>query len=662
MAPSLLVFALSGALLLWHAGPSAALSDGGELSAAAAQLDVAHPTGFAVDLVLARALMLLPLGDLAHRANLCVALEGALALALLSSVLERLLRERGALTPRAAWLLALLPLALCASPTVLRGATAMEVYASSLAVSAGALALALACEERPWGLALLGALGGLSVGMHTNARLSSFLCALAVGLSLRGARARLAASLRVAVLGLGGAAVALYLPAASRAQRYLDWGDPETPAALWRHLTGARIREAFSGRMLVAWRVPEDLARALRVTREDLGLPLLLLAAGGALLALRQRGARLVLALGLADLAYAVLLNPMGIADRQVLFVFEGCACVLAGLAVERAASALGARAGERTAELTTGLAALFLLASSAARFDARAAARADSWTSAELFGGGGALASVPLRGVLLCEGDNLCGGVAYAQSVEGERPDVSALPRQHARYATVWRRLRAEALGAPVPEVSASPEGTLGLRRLRALLRAYGPRVRWEPGDRAEARVLRVRLALAEVPVLQRVTPDGDPRGSTAEAMTAWLLARVSEGNGARRAAAPVLVSAGLTLAAARGVDAAEPLWRAALGLDPESPGALTDLAVVAAAHERYAEAEALLRAALRSDPDREVAWSNLALYARARGDEAEAQRAEDRARARGLRVAPREGAGVTGSPGGAMPPRRDE
>ena len=67
---------------LWftlRAAPSVAFRDAGELTAASFLLDVAHPTGFPADVLLVRLAMLVPLGDLALRANLAVASLMALA-------------------------------------------------------------------------------------------------------------------------------------------------------------------------------------------------------------------------------------------------------------------------------------------------------------------------------------------------------------------------------------------------------------------------------------------------------------------------------------------------------------------------------------------------------------------------------------------------------
>ena len=49
---------------------------------------------------------------------------------------------------------------------------------------------------------------------------------------------------------------------------------------------------------------------------------------------------------------------------------------------------------------------------------------------------------------MVLCASDDLCGGALYAQHVEGERPDVTVLPRQHLAHPWTWRRIEARRLG----------------------------------------------------------------------------------------------------------------------------------------------------------------------------------------------------------------------
>ena len=85
--------ALAALVLGCFALPDVGFRDAGELGTAAFGLGVAHPTGFAVDLLLLRAASLLPLGNIAFRQNLCVALTAGLALGLLAGVAAVVLGE-----------------------------------------------------------------------------------------------------------------------------------------------------------------------------------------------------------------------------------------------------------------------------------------------------------------------------------------------------------------------------------------------------------------------------------------------------------------------------------------------------------------------------------------------------------------------------------------
>ncbi|MDB4927896.1 MAG: hypothetical protein JWM10_380, partial [Myxococcaceae bacterium] len=156
---------------LWftlHAAPSVAYRDAGELTAAAFLLDVPHPTGFPVDMLLVRLAMLAPVGDVAFRANLAVGLLTALACGCAAALTHRLLPPLADATRLA--LSALPAAALMASSTVLRAATAMEVYAGSLLLTLAALLLAADDGPAPARRRLAAVALGLSLAMHVTAR------------------------------------------------------------------------------------------------------------------------------------------------------------------------------------------------------------------------------------------------------------------------------------------------------------------------------------------------------------------------------------------------------------------------------------------------------------------------------------------------------------
>ncbi len=634
--PGLVGGALAAVALALGAAPSVTDRDAGELASAAFLLDVPHPTGFPLDMAALRLAELAPVGDVAFRANLAVGALTALACGLVTRVAWALCAS----VPRPwRWPAALLPaVALVASPTVLRAATAVEVYASSLAAAALALWLVLsdpapgAEGPRRRGAALL---AGATLALHTSARPAAAL-ALAILITrsvpwARGGRAVAAVlgrrALASVALGLCGLAAVGYLPVAARRGGPIDWGDPETPAGVWRHLTAALIREAYAPRMMVPWRIPEDLRRAAGILVEDLGMPLLLAAAAGALVATRDRAARLLLAVTAVDLTYSVAVNPMGMSDRQTLFMTELGAVLLAGCAVGALARW---RAGR--APVLAGVLAAALGLAAVARCDRGWAGAADGWSAGEILGGAGALGAVPARAVVLCASDDLCGGAFYAQWIEGERPDVTVLPRQHLADTATWRRLSAQRFGAPAPVPVGA--GDLRQRRLRALVRAAGERLRWEAPEPDDARWLGLQPGSGETPVL--ATTAG-PVTAVDLGASPWVSARMPGASGAGARWVGAMVVFGAARRAARvGMDRAVPLWTWVVATDPRHAPAYTNLGVAAARAGHLGEAVALTRRALAIDPERSMAWRNLAEFLSATGDPAGAAAARSEARRR--------------------------
>src|SRR3954468_23638700 len=71
------VFVAAFALFVACAAPGLYLRDAGELTTAAFTLGVAHPTGFALWALLAKAATLVPVGEVATRVSFFSALAGA---------------------------------------------------------------------------------------------------------------------------------------------------------------------------------------------------------------------------------------------------------------------------------------------------------------------------------------------------------------------------------------------------------------------------------------------------------------------------------------------------------------------------------------------------------------------------------------------------------
>jgi tetratricopeptide (TPR) repeat protein len=237
----------------------------------------------------------------------------------------------------------------------------------------------------------------------------------------------------------------------------LDWGHPRTAAALVDHLDAGRIRRSFHAEMLTS-----DTA-ALRAHAEavaaqaegDLGALALLAAGGGVVWLFARRGRRaagaFLLAVAVGDVAYAVWLNPMGIADRQTGVPLALALAALAGVGVAAGARVLGRAAPYGAAALVVLLGAQPLLGGARAKLAGRDDEAARAWAEA-------ALAAAPPSALALARSDSMAAALFWLTLAEPVRPDVAALARQH-----LWDRERTLAvLGEPVSERSRRDEATL--------------------------------------------------------------------------------------------------------------------------------------------------------------------------------------------------------
>jgi hypothetical protein len=446
-------------VFVWWAAPGMYWSDSQELGAAAVRLGVPHPTGFPLFVLAGRIAAWLPLGELAFRVHLASALAAAVAVGAIARLVVALAGDDAA---GAAGAVAA-ALVLGAGMTFFRQATVTEVYAGA----AAGLALALVAATRlaggagaEIGLPLAFGAGLSATGLHASFRLLAAvpLVALYLVRLRRGARWPVVAP---ALVALGAAGVALYLPLRSARVPELDWGHPRTAVALVEHLDAARIRRAFAGQMFAATAGPAR--RIAAQTEADLGTLALVAAAGGALaLAARRGGARrgalaFLLVVALGDVAYAIWINPMGIADRQTGVPLALALAALAGVGV-----AAGARPFGRAAPFSAGALALVIavqpiLGGATAKQAGRATEAPRGWAEA-------ALAGAPPGAVVWTQSDSLTAGLFWLTLAEPVRPDVAVLARQHAwdvarsaavlgggaRRAVLWE-LGGDAQPAPV-------------------------------------------------------------------------------------------------------------------------------------------------------------------------------------------------------------------
>jgi hypothetical protein len=623
--------------------------DAGELTTAAVLLGVPHETGFPLYCLLVKGASLLPIGEIAWRANLVSAACGALAASCLALLVRAALASVGAAAGIGIVAGGAAAALFCATGVVFHASIAAEVYAPTTA----ALALGLRCFQRTMvdradradrhggegdrraGL-LLFFLVGLSLSLHTSLRL---LCVPAAIFTLRqvgqAGRASPAKSLRavaafagLALLGLGAPLlIVAYLPLRAGHGDLGQFGDPGDLTGLLRHLSAARIRAAFADRILT-----RDLAVLGKDLREFCGLivgqvgtPALLLAAIG-LGRLCSRAASRPMALCLASLIlgdslYAAWINPMGIADWQVGTPTALALTALTGVGV--GAAALRAGRGPWPWVMAVALALIAVLPAAVRDAPIKLGGRA---AGASRFARR-ALAKVPPRGLLLPISDDLAAAARYEQGVAGERPDVAVVVRQLAWDPTYLSRAIPDPGWLSPADLAAfarMPEG----QRARAAPALLGhvvsrapARVAWEPHPSDPPP--RGLLAWPDVPVftLQDGRPGWslpDPAGLTGEVAALLAEPRDWAGDpllrawGARtlvRAAEPYLLA---------GDSRAAPLIDHALRLAPGFDSAWIAAGVLRAQAGDLRGALDAVGQVLARDPAHPVATRNAALYRR--------------------------------------------
>lgn len=576
------------------AAPGLTWLDGGELAAASAELGVAHPPGFPLFSVLCKGVMLaLPVGDVAFRGNVASGLLAAAAAVMVVAAARAWGASRGAAVAGAGLF--------AVTPVVVLHATTVEVYAGAGLWTAALLWGVARARDDGRAALTVGLLSGLAAGHHAELRLLVGVALVAGGwvwwrAGEGGAARRVAVG--AAVLAGLGALVVVYLPVRAAGEPWRNWGDPSSVGALWDHLMGARIRAAYAAQFGHV----EGASVRLWAEQWVAGAPVLCAAGLWGLWRL-ARGARLgwtVAAVAAVDAVYSVALNPMGLADMQNGVVGAVALAVGAAAAFDGAGRALATRGSGRIGPVlgVAGVAAGALWA--APRWELYTDDRGLPAVVAEV---GDAL---PPEALAAVASDNLAAGLAYAQVVEGLRPDLAVVVRQHVGYASsvgpVARRL-------PTALSGWSPGAGLG-----ALERLGGPwPVGWEGASELDAEG-RPGGLLPRFPLLVR----------GAQAVDRPLVAPLELGRQGRRAWASWLSDRG-RFELRQGRPAAR-WFEAARVLEPERGLRWNNLATALAGERRYAEARAAAEEAVARAPDDALARLNLARYALHAGDAARA------------------------------------
>jgi hypothetical protein len=638
---ALWVGVLGALALALGAAPDVGYGDAGELGTAAVVLGVAHPTGFAFDLLWLKAASLVPLGSLAFRLNTATALAGGAALGLCAAVIARIAIRAGVRDPLARRAGVALGVSGLYGSAIFAAATqAVEVYALALCAVLLAVYFALVGGRGERALAVL---VGLAFGLHVTAGL--YAAPVLLACAFRAPRLGRFIATRAPLL-LAAALVLAYLPLASRRDPPIDWGDPETLSGVLGHLTAQRIRDAYQAELFGG-----NASAPMLLLSQLSGLGgLLMLALGVALasswMARAQQtseprpatGPRVALLgvalLGCLDLAYALLINPMGVRDLQCGHVTAACLAILGGVAGAVLLQAFAERRAPRLA-----VAALLVSLAIAQLAPSVLRSEQDGYALAELFGSGGLTTALPPRTLFLCSTDNACAAGMFALIVERVRPDMDVAPAQHLWDATVLRQI--EGLAVPAAQ-HAAERGARALANTRALIGGAARRplafelrktaVEVDKGGRlgplqdgafvapvgavSPDAFARARRLLDRALHSRFVAPPGDSAAaapSDERARLAW--SRVYGELGAVASQSPAIRD---------GVGALE----RAVQLAPERATAWNNLGVALESLGQLDAAIEVTKRALQLEPTGATSWVNLARLEQTRGDVAAARK----------------------------------
>ncbi|TAK76504.1 MAG: DUF2723 domain-containing protein [Dehalococcoidia bacterium] len=406
-----------GALYGWTVGPTIGVLhgtvDSAELVSVAAVLGVAHPSGEALWLPLARlALGVVPAAEPALRTNLLSVVLMALAGALVSVAACRWRPE----TPW--WGAASTGLFFGLAPVVWAQATVTEVYALEAVLAALALVLgADASRGRHW--RVFAFVLGLLVASHLTGLALAFPILVAALAGSRGPRGRETAwCAGLFLLPMAYSVAYLWL----RADAAIAWGDTGSLRGLSDHFLGATYRDALerSPRM-VASAVPETVRNALG----QLPPPAWLLLIPGAFAVARTRGA-LALVLGVWFALLTVFISAYPVSGREDYLQGTTMALALfAGWGVVSAWDWATQRLRDRGARAALGLVAVGLFGLWAVWVGHDVSRRGDTTLVKEARA---ALAGVPEDGRVDTFDDRQTFPLWYVTTVLHEREDVTVV------------------------------------------------------------------------------------------------------------------------------------------------------------------------------------------------------------------------------------------
>lgn len=547
---SFLWFAVMAApTLYWHGSA--------ELAAAGVGMGVPAPTGEPLYMMLLKAASLVPIGELAFRANILSALCGAIAVGGGARLVLVLGREDWGTIAGAAGAAGVM----CGSLHFARHATVAEVHAPTAAL----IVITVLLFERvaSGGNARVGLslawVAGLGFALHPEYRLLMGLPIFAL-LCLRAYRGARWPLLAPSMTIFAALASHLYLPVRVATGRItaIDWGHASTLSTAWAHASGEHLRGAFettsspSGRDVVG-----NTTRLLGQMLDHLGVIAVLGGAVGAVALLFEKRTRWVgVALGgvlLLDGVYAVSLHPIGLGELGSGVPMEVALCTLAGVAI-----ALLARTSGRAAPFV-GASVAILMVLAPVLFSA---------PGLNVYGelprnvSEHALAKSPAGAVLITQRESLSGGTTFLQVVEGARPDVATV--------AVARPNESDRVAHALQSTTRGEEPLEG-EGLAAVVAQWtnGRPALWELGPVAPP----TGAVLVPGIVVGRLHLVGEKRDTVGSLLTdvrGLYSGRSAQDPAARRVLASSLSYAGIAAKHAGEMELARTLFRAAIDLDP--------------------------------------------------------------------------------------------
>jgi Protein of unknown function (DUF2723) len=407
---------VAGVVLLVYVptlAPGVGFSDWGEMAVAPYRLDVAHPTGYPLYILLGKLWTFLPLGSVAWRMNLFSAVGAAAAVGMAVLIAGRL-----GVRP---WIAGVAGLTLGVAGSVWNSATLAEVNALHLALAGVAIWLALRWrDERVLRDVVLGA---VVLGLGTANHLLMLTVAVVVIPWVIAVGWREVLERPVVVLAAGGAGLAglspyLLLPIRGLLGPPGVYGFLATWEGITRVATGSDWRgqiDLLSGETVA--QTAAFLPRfAATVATEAHVLLLALALAGGVVLLVRDRAAGVLLA-ALVAVNVFVYVSYRRELVHYLLLTWLVLA-VWAAVSVEWVATRLPRRVA--LAAVAFALVPAVVAAANYPRYD-----RSELRTGEQLVDR--VLAALPPDAVLFTYWD-LGTALEYAQCVEGRRPDVVVL------------------------------------------------------------------------------------------------------------------------------------------------------------------------------------------------------------------------------------------